>query len=330
MKKEAYLYERLDNNAVHCFLCRHNCVIASSQTGFCKVRKNIKGVLYSNVYGELVALNIDPIEKKPLYHFYPGSLSYSIATIGCNFRCGFCQNWQISQEGFKAAKNLKPSDIISAAKDSGSVSISYTYTEPTIFFEFAYDTAKAAKKEGLSNIFVSNGYMSLKAIDMIAPYLDAANIDLKSFSEDFYIRNCKGHLGPVLDSIRYMLKKGIWVEITTLIIPGENSSKEELAKIADFIASIDPNIPWHISRFYPDYRFSDREPTPVKLLLEAKEIAQRAGLRYVYLGNIQEDNDSYCYNCKKPVIERGGPGLLKNRISRGLCPYCSAPIAGIF
>jgi len=333
VKREAYLYKRVEDNKVSCYLCNHNCVIADSRFGFCEVRENKKGILYSNVYAELAAACVDPIEKKPLYHFYPGSRSYSIATVGCNFKCSFCQNWKISQrssDGLKSDSDVMPLDVVLTAKKNNCKSMSYTYTEPTVFFEYAYDIAKIAKKEGLYNVFVSNGYMSYQAIDMIAPYLDAANVDLKSFNEDFYIKNCKAHLRPVLDSIKYMKESGIWIEITTLIIPGENDSEEELTRIAKFIASVGVEVPWHISRFHPDYKFLRREPTPVETLIKARSIAKKAGLRYVYLGNIEEDNNSYCYNCSKPVIERNGVGLPLNHLNNNICPYCGVLIAGIF
>ncbi|MDP8216656.1 MAG: AmmeMemoRadiSam system radical SAM enzyme [Candidatus Kaelpia imicola] len=333
MRKEAYLYHKIEDNKVRCFLCNHNCVIADSEYGFCGVRKNEKGILYSNIYAEPAALHIDPIEKKPLYHFYPGSLSYSIATIGCNFRCGFCQNWQISQmskENFESKKIISPEGIISHARENNCSSISYTYTEPTVFFEYAYDIAKIAQKEGLHNIFVTNGYMSIEAIDMIAPYLDAANIDLKSFRDDFYVKHCKAHLKPVLDSIRYMRERGIWIEITTLIIPGENDSDEELTQIADFIASIGIEIPWHISRFHPDYKYLESEPTSIETLKKAKEIAKSRGLRYIYLGNVLEGNDSLCYNCGKLLIERVSLNLSINNVDRGSCPYCGVLVDGLF
>lgn len=291
MKKHAMLYETKENNAVHCFLCSHHCHIAESKFGFCNVRQNMKGKLYSHVYGALIARHVDPIEKKPLYHFLSGSKSYSIATPGCNFHCGFCQNWQISQ--FTAEKNqgilekrVEPNEIILDAKKLNCESIAYTYTEPTIFFEFAYDTAVLAKKQNIHNIFVTNGYMTKQTIDKIAPYLDAANIDLKSFSNDFYKRMCKASLQPVLDSIQYMKQKGIWVEVTTLIVPDQNDSEKNLSGIADFISSVSTDIPWHISRFYPDYQYHDVSPTPVETLRKAKKLGKKHGLKHIHLGNI--------------------------------------------
>jgi len=333
MRKEACLYEKTDNKAVNCFLCNHNCRISESEYGICRVRKNEEGTLYSLSYANPVACNIDPIEKKPLNHFYPGSLSYSIAGAGCNFKCGFCQNWQISQaniDEISEAEIVLPEQVVYKAKENNCLSISYTYTEPTIFFEYAYDIAKLAKEEGLKNVFVSNGYMSLKAIDKISPYLDAINIDLKSFSREFYRRNCSACLDPVLESIKCFKKKDIWVEITTLVIPNENDSEKELCDIAGFIASVGSEIPWHISRFHPDYKFLDYEPTPIETLKKAFDIAKKSGLKYVYLGNTSEGNDTYCYHCGKLLVKRSHFISYASHIDRGSCSYCSALIDGLF
>jgi len=335
MKKEAMLYEKLDNKLVRCYLCAHHCKIANSGYGICGVRQNIEGILYTLVYAEAIAAHIDPIEKKPLYHFLPGSTAFSLATIGCNFKCGFCQNWQISQvskrdEGISAEHKLTPEQVVRKAKKNNCSSISYTYTEPTIFFEYAYDTAKLARKAGLYNTFVTNGYMTREALRMINPYLDAANIDLKSFRDDYYKRNCKAHLQPVLDSIAYMKELNIWVEVTTLIIPGENDSYEELNEIARFIAHLSQDIPWHISRFYPNYQFTDHPPTPLNTLREAMAIGKRHGLRYVYLGNVLEGSDTYCYHCNKLLIERGYFQVGRCNVEEGRCPSCGTEIAGIW
>jgi pyruvate formate lyase activating enzyme len=333
--KEAMLYEKLENKLVRCYLCAHQCKIASSKFGNCGVRQNKDGKLYTLVYGEVIASHVDPIEKKPLYHLLPGSVSYSIATIGCNFKCGFCQNWQISQVSKRdgdilGVSKLMPEQVVRHAKRSGCQSISYTYTEPTIFFEYAYDTAKLAKEAGLYNIFVTNGYMSKEALDTIRPYLNAANVDLKSFREEFYKNNCKGHLQPVLDSIAYMKKIGIWVEVTTLIIPGENDSEEELNAIAKFIADLDKDIPWHISRFHPDYQFADRSPTSLQTLRKANQIGRSHGLHYIYLGNVLEDSDTHCYNCNELLVKRSYFYVEKFNITTGICPNCGSEIQGIW
>jgi len=292
--QEAMFYNKAKGKEAQCYLCAHNCKIALGQFGFCGVRQNIQGVLNTLVYAQVIAANVDPIEKKPLYHFLPGSMSFSIATVGCNFRCGFCQNWQISQaSGQNKAREVYkmiPERIVEEAKKNHCQSISYTYTEPTIFFEYAYDIAKVAKQAGLKNIFVTNGYMSREALETISPYLDAANIDLKSFREKFYVENCKGHLQPVLDSIKLAKKLGVWIEITTLIIPGYNDSVSELSDIAGFIASVGKDIPWHISRFHPDYHFLSEKMTPIETLKKAEDLGKKAGLDYVYLGNVKDAN----------------------------------------
>ena len=291
MKKEAMLYDKLENKRVHCYLCAHECKIAESKYGICGVRQNFDGTLYTLIYAQIIAANVDPIEKKPLYHFLPGSFAYSVATIGCNFQCGFCQNWQISQLSVKdgaitEGTEVQPEEVVAAAQKYGCKSIAYTYTEPTIFFEYAYDTAKLAKLSGLANIFVTNGFMTHQTIDTIKPYLDAANVDLKSFNDEYYKKYCKARLQPVLDSIKYMKEAGIWLEVTTLIIPGENDSDEELTQIAKFIAGVDKEMPWHISRFRPDYKFIDHNATPVKTLERARDIGRQQGLNHIYLGNV--------------------------------------------
>jgi pyruvate formate lyase activating enzyme len=336
MRKEAMLYESLEEGKVHCSLCHQDCVIAESKFGFCGVRENQGGKLYTHVYGEVIAAHVDPIEKKPLYHFLPGSRSFSIATPGCNFRCGFCQNWQISQLSKKKTPEwsgvpLSPREVLQKAKKENCLSISYTYTEPTIFFEYAYDTSRLAKEEGLYNVFVTNGFMTSDAIEAIHPFLDAANVDLKSFREDFYKKRCHGHLEPVLGSIRLMKEKGIWVEITTLVIPDENDEEAELRDIARFISGVDPDIPWHISRFHPDYQLTDSVATPLKTLEKAYDIGKEEGLRYVYLGNVPGDlTKTDCPHCGESLIKRAGFHTSEYRIENSLCSSCGGRIAGVF
>lgn len=286
--KEAMFYEKLADQKVHCYLCAHHCQISSEGFGICQVRQNKGGILYSLIYARVVAAHIDPIEKKPLYHFHPGSFAYSIATLGCNFKCGFCQNWQISQSSGKAIslhQPIEPQEVVNSAKTGNCLSIAYTYSEPTIFFEYAYDLARLAKAEGLCNVFVTNGYMTKEAITTISPYLDAANVDLKSFRQEFYQKNCKANISPVLSSIKLLKELGVWVEVTTLVIPGENDSAAELTDIAKFIHSVDRDIPWHVSGFHPDYKFADYKSTSLETLKEAKAIGEASGLRHVYLGN---------------------------------------------
>ncbi|MBN1652238.1 MAG: AmmeMemoRadiSam system radical SAM enzyme [Deltaproteobacteria bacterium] len=335
MVRDAILYRKTHDGKLHCRLCSHHCRVAEGEFGFCGVRENRDGRLVTHVYGEVIAANVDPIEKKPLYHFLPGSSSFSIATLGCNFRCGFCQNWQISQLTKEDSSNvygrkMTPEQIVDEALRKGCRSISYTYTEPTVFFEYAYDTAVLSRERGLANIFVTNGYMSREALSAIRPYLDAANVDLKSFSDEFYKRNCKAKLKPVLATIRSMKEMGVWLEVTTLVIPGENDDDENLAEIARFIASVDGNIPWHISRFHPDFQLMDSQPTPMESLLRAYRFGEEAGLRYIYLGNVSgETTPTRCPQCWKPVINRRGYEV-DCRLKKGACPECGGLIPGVF
>lgn len=339
MLKEALFYRVFskEEKTVQCNLCPHNCIISLDKFGLCGVRKNIEGKLYTLVYNKPVALHVDPIEKKPLYHFFPGSLSFSLATLGCNFKCVFCQNWEISQERPEFIGkdvydriDIPKEKIVQEAKKNKCKSISYTYTEPTVFFEYAYDICRLSKEAGLYNNFVTNGYINPEPLKMVAPYLDAANVDLKSFSEDFYIKICKGRLQPVLDTIKLMKELGIWVEITTLLIPGLNDSSEEIRNIAEFIYRIDKDTPWHISKFHPDYKLLDKEDTPIEKLREAYKIGKDVGLRFIYLGNVWEGNDTYCFKCGKLLIKREYLWAKDIHIKNNRCPYCNTEIPGIF
>ncbi|MFC1672134.1 AmmeMemoRadiSam system radical SAM enzyme [Planctomycetota bacterium] len=335
MKKEAMLYERLEDGAVKCGLCAHRCRIEDGARGICRVRQNEGGTLQTLVYGEVIAQHVDPIEKKPLYHFLPGSTAYSIATVGCNFKCPFCQNWQISQASVDdgtvfGRRTFPPERVIREAVEAGCRSISYTYTEPTVFFEYALDTARLAREKGLTNTFVTNGYMTGEALDTIRPYFDGANVDLKSFSDEFYKKHCRATLAPVLESITRMRELGIWVEVTTLLVPGENDSEEELKNIARFIVKTDRNMPWHISRFHPDYQLTDRGPTPVDSLKIARDIGKAEGVRYVYLGNVLEGVDTRCPKCGHLLIQRGYFSPQAMDMEQGTCPSCAAEIAGVW
>ncbi len=337
MLKEAMFYEKIADNRVNCNLCSHRCRnIAQSKRGLCGVRENIDGKLFSLVYGRLVARSVDPIEKKPLFHFLPGSLSYSISTVGCNFRCDNCQNFDISQlpreRKVVIGRETPPEAVVLAAKQNGCKSIAYTYTEPTIFFEYALDVAKLAKKEGLKNVFVTNGYITEEALREIAPYLDAANIDLKSFSDVFYQSNCGARLQPVLDSIKLHKSLGIWVELTTLVIPTLNDSDKELQLIADFIKEeVGPETPWHVSGFHPMYQLLDVASTPVKTLQKARQIGLETGLKYVYVGNVPGENgeSTFCPECGKTLIHRIGYRINENIVKDSKCPYCGSKIDGI-
>lgn len=333
--KEAMFYEREANGRVQCGLCRFRCLISDGARGICAVRENRGGTLYSLVYGKLCAEHVDPIEKKPLFHVMPGSKSYSIATVGCNFRCRHCQNYTISQvsshDKIRGAEQT-PQEIVKKAIKNGCDSISYTYTEPTIYFEFAYDTARLAKAAGLRNIFVTNGYISKEALVTIASLLDAANIDLKGFTAGFYREYVQANLSEVLDSIVEYRKQGIWIEITTLIIPGLNDSESELQGIAAFIAdNLGVDTPWHVSQFYPTYKLTDRPRTPVNTLRMARDIGLAAGLRYIYEGNVpaKGGENTCCPSCSTLLIRRYGYQIESNRITSGACPDCGQSIAGV-
>jgi pyruvate formate lyase activating enzyme len=334
--KEAYLYEKLDKNRVRCRLCGHGCLIKDGSKGICGVRENSNGVLTSLVYGKVIAMNVDPIEKKPLFHFLPGSRSYSIATVGCNFRCSFCQNSDISQmpadHNRILGDDIQPSLIVKKARESRSSTIAYTYTEPTIYYEFALDTARLAIKEGIRNIFVSNGYMTEECLTDIHPDLHGINIDLKAFSEKFYKEQCGAKLDPVLNSIKKARELGVWVEVTTLLIPGLNDSGEELKDIAEFLVGVDPEIPWHISRFHPTYRLTNTSSTHSEDIHRAKDIGYNSGLKYVYTGNLPGDDGekTFCHGCGKLLVDRYGYTINNNSIKGGCCPQCNAEIPGVW
>ncbi len=335
--KEAMLYNPLEDGKVQCILCNHRCIISSSKRGLCGVRENREGKLYTLVYGRAISLNVDPIEKKPIFHLFPGSTSFSIATVGCNFRCLQCQNHEISQlprgeDGRIEGSEVSPSKIVSLTKQNQCQSISYTYTEPTIYFEYAFEIARQAHQGGIKNIFVTNGYMTEEALKTIQPYLDAANVDLKSFREEFYKEVCGAKLKPVLENLKQMRQMGIWVEITTLIIPTLNDSDQEFEEIAQFIVSLGPEVPWHISAFYPTYKMLNLPRTPASVLHRAREIGIKTGLRYVYCGNIpgEEGEDTFCPHCGRSLIERVGFRVAKNDVVNGACRHCHKKIDGIW
>jgi len=334
--KEALLYQKLDKDKVQCDLCAHRCVINPGKKGICKVRENNGGILYTKVYGQTIAQHVDPVEKKPLYHFYPGTKAYSVATPGCNFHCRFCQNWDISQithgEILESGHDATPEQITWKAKQTGCRSIAYTYTEPTIFFEYNFDTARLAHEAELKNIYVSNGYMTHEMLDMIIPYLDAVNIDLKAFREETYRRIIGAKLQPVLDNLKKIKQMGFWLEVTSLIIPGINDGPKEIRDMANFLAAeLGVDVPWHISRFSPAYKMKDVPATPLKTLQAAKEIGLKAGLNYVYIGNFASDRDmdTKCPQCGYVLIERLNFGIIKNNIKDGHCPNCGTKIAGV-
>ncbi len=334
MLKEAMFYHR-EGDLLVCDLCPHRCRIAENKCGFCGVRKNEGGKLLTLSYGNICASAVDPIEKKPLYHFLPGTTSFSIATMGCNFRCHFCQNWRLSQITESAGlvtEQVTAEDIVRSAIKYNCASISYTYTEPTIFYEFVLDCSVLAKEQGLATVWVTNGYINQEPLFKVLPYIDAANVDLKSFNHQTYRQLCAGSLSEVCETISILYKEGVWLEVTTLIIPGVNDSHEELSQIAEFIASLSIDIPWHISAFYPNYRMLDVPPTSLQLLLEAEVIGRKKGLRYIYLGNVAKESNTYCPNCDMVLIRRIGFNVLENylTINDGRCPNCNFEVRGIW
>lgn len=349
---KAKLYEKLDQNQVKCTACAHYCRIVDGRTGICGVRMNWHGDLYLMVYGKASAVHVDPVEKKPLFHFLPGTDIFSFGTIGCNFACEFCQNWDLSQSAKEVQKKIKDKDdrmlrlgrlveygqdlaphkIVEYCLEHNIPSVAYTYNEPVIFFEYAYDTAKLAHGEGVKNVFVSNGYESEEAMEKIRPYIDAMNIDLKSFNDDFYRKTCKARLDPVLREIKRAHDMGIWLEITTLVIPGENDSDEELLRIANFIADVGESIPWHVTAFAPQYKMDNKPATPLESLQRAYDAGKKAGLMYVYTGNIEdsEHQKTYCPKCNTANIVRDWHAVTSNLLNQGKCMQCGYSIEGIW
>jgi pyruvate formate lyase activating enzyme len=333
--KEAQFYHKVKDQDVDCYLCSHRCHIKPGKHGICGVRENREGTLWSLVYGRLIAEHIDPIEKKPLYHFYPGSRSYSIATAGCNFRCLFCQNADISQtprdQGRISGNEVPAAKIVLQARKARCASISYTYTEPTIFMEYALEVGRQADAAGIRNVFVSNGYMTGEALAAVAPQLHAANVDLKAFTDRFYTKECGAHLQPVLDTLTKMKELGVWLEVTTLLIPGLNDDPQELAELAQFLLYLGADTPWHISRFHPTYRMMDRPVTPLKTLQVAREIGLKEGLHYVYTGNVPGDQgeNTLCHQCGAMLIERFGFSIKKHALLEGKCAQCGTTVAGV-
>ena len=350
--KKARLYKQLPNNLVQCNACNWYCKISPGQVGVCATRYNQNGDLYSLVYGKAIGLHPDPVEKKPLFHFLPGGRLLSFGTVGCNFGCLFCQNWEMSnqvkseklkvkslKEGLldfinRMSVDITPKEIIKMAVKSGAVGIAYTYNEPAIFIEFAYDTAKFVREHGLKNVFVSNGFESEETFKLMRPYLDGINIDLKSFQPEFYRKICKAKIEPVKKNIKKYFQAGIETEVTTLIIPGKNDSDEELTNLAQFLVGISKDIPWHISAFYPAYKMVDAPPTSHQALIKAYEIGKKVGLKYVYIGNINDPKRSstYCPKCKALLIERNGYFTEVKNLDRktGRCKICGEKIYGIW
>jgi len=333
MPKEAMLYEQLPENKVLCNLCGRRCTIPEGAIGFCLVRKNEEGKLYSLVYAKACSACVDPITKKPLSHFHPGSLVMSIATVGCNFRCRFCDNWAISQEKEIKGYDFPPEQVVKATKDNGCQGISYTYTEPTIFFEYAYDTAALAHEQGFFNTFVTNGYMTPEAVRTIAPFLDAATVDFKGgVDPEFYKKfSAVPSVEPIYESLREMRKNDIHVEITNLVVPKMGDSMERIRELATWIRdNLGKDVPFHLLRFHPDYRLTELPSTPVKTLEQACDVSREAGLHYVYIGNVpgHRYENTYCPNCHELLIKRFSFEIVQWSLTKDMrCPACGQSIA---
>jgi len=334
--KEASFYNKLDDNIVQCQLCPRRCVISPGQRGFCQVRENRKGVLYSLVYAKPCAIHIDPIEKKPLFHFLPSTYAFSIATAGCNLKCVFCQNWAISQAKPEDVNYtyLEPQDLVKKAKASGAGTIAYTYTEPVIFYEYMLDCAKLAKKQGIKNVMHSNGFINEQPLRQLCEFLDASNIDLKGFNQEYYQKMTLGNLDDVLRTLKILKQEGVWLEITNLILPGYNDDQDSLIKMCLWIQqNLGSDVPVHFSRFHPSHKMLSLNPTPLATLEKAGKIARDCGLNYVYIGNVPAHaaESTYCPNCHKIVIKRSGYSILKVNIDKqGKCGFCGEEISGVW
>ena len=326
-------YKKVDGkDRIICLLCRHYCHLKDGQIGFCGVNKNSNGELENLVYGHPIALNVDPIEKKPLYHFLPNTTALSFGTVGCNFKCPFCQNWNISQErNINKDIYVPPNEMVELAIKYDSKTIAYTYNEPTIFYPYAKDIGIIAKQKEIKNVFVSNGFETSEIIEDMKDWLDGANIDLKSWDDKYYKKILKGGLEEVKETLKLMVKSGIWIEVTTLLIEGDNDSNKDLEEMADFIANeLGRYVPWHLSAFHPDYKVLDKPPTSIQTLQKAYKIAKEAGLYYVYLGNVPVRADTYCPNCQTLLIDRSGYNVVTNNLIDGQCPKCKREIEGVW
>ncbi len=333
--KEASWYKKLKDSTVQCFLCPRRCVIKENTKGFCGVRQNKKGKLYSLVYGKATAVQIDPVEKKPLYHFLPGSAAFSIGTVGCTLICQHCQNWTTSQAkpGKWHTYDLTPEEIVKKAVEEHCESIAYTYNEPTVFAEYALDTAKLAKKKGIKNIFVTNGFTNPESLKDICKHMDAANVDLKAFDNEFYKKYTGAWMEPILEALKTYQEKKVWLEITNLIIPQLNDDMEKISQMCAWIKeNLGQDVPLHFSAFYPAYKLEDMPPTSAATLMEARKMAMKIGLHYVYIGNVitTAEENTICPKCKKLLIERSYFNIIQNNIKDEKCPYCRYKIAGVW
>jgi pyruvate formate lyase activating enzyme len=325
VKHEARFWE-VEGGRVRCHLCPHNCSISPLRRGICGVRENRDGRLYSMNYGKVSSLNVDPIEKKPLFHFYPGEPVFSLGSVGCSYRCQHCQNYTISMASLSelVLREMRPEEVSETALAYGCQGIAFTYNEPTIWHEFTYDAMGPAKEKGMFTVYVTNGYIQEDPLRELSNRLDAMNIDVKGFTEHFYDKICKASLQPVLDATTIAHELGIHIELTYLIIPGENDTKDEIRKFAEWVADLDPRVPVHFTRFHPDYKMSDKPPTPVPTMEMAREVGKEAGLQFIYLGNVAlpHGEDTVCPKCHHLVVERSGFGVMKVEAREGHCPIC--------
>jgi len=331
---EASNYIKLGSN-VKCKLCPHECILRPGERGRCRTRENVNGVLYNQAYGNPCTLHVDPVEKKPLFHFLPGSRALSVAIAGCNFRCKYCQNWSISQKRPEDTTNydLMPEDLVNTCVKEACESIAYTYSEPNAFYEYVLDSARIASQRGVRNLWITNGYLNTKPLKDLCKYLSAANVDLKGFSEEFYNQVCEGTLQPVLNTLKTLKKEGVWFEVTNLVIPGYNDDLEEVKSMCEWLVSnVGPSYPVHFSRFSPSFKLLRVPPTPVKTLEACRDAGLRAGLEYVYVGNVpgHPAENTYCPNCERIVVGRRGFTITENNLVNGACAHCGHKISGVW
>lgn len=331
MRKEAILYDKI-GKALNCKICERRCIISQGKAGFCQMRENDEGKLYSLNYAAASSVAVDPIEKKPLFHFYPGTTVFSLGSVGCNFRCKYCQNWGISQAELEhiSTRDMLPEEAIRLTKEYGCKSIAWTYNEPTMWFEYTLDSAKLAKKEDIKTVYVTNGYMSEESFQEINPYLDAANIDLKGMSNKFYEDLCEARLKPVLDNIIRMHDAHIHIEVTNLLIPGYNDSKEDIKALISFmVEEVGVEVPLHFTRFFPQYQMQNIPPTNIESLQRAHDLAKESGMQYVYIGNAPtaDGETTFCPECGEPIIKRDGFSVVSDELKKTRkCPKCKAPL----
>jgi pyruvate formate lyase activating enzyme len=331
----AMAWESLPDKKVKCVLCPRECEVADVERGYCGVRENQSGKYQTLVYGALCSANVDPIEKKPLFHYLPGTMALSIATAGCNIECKFCQNWQISQFRPEQVKSVlvPPKQLVAACLADRTPTIAYTYSEPVVFYEYMHDAAALARKERVGGVMISNGYIQEKPLRELCRHLTGVKIDLKAFTESFYEKQCSGELAPVLKTLEILKDVGIWFEIVVLIIPTLNDSREEIRRMSRWVVEkLGPNVPMHFTRFHPTYRVTNLPSTPIATLERCRQIALDSGVRYVYAGNVplHPGENTYCHQCRKVVIRRAGYRIVANTIKNGKCPDCGAAIPGVW